>query len=149
MSTDITTVWSIPDGRGDWAQQGASLQSGSDLANAIYISLFTDRQANPDDKIPDGTTDARGWWGDLGRQFKIGSRLWLLEREKQTQDVLNRARDYTNEALQWLIDEGVVAAFELTVEFTRPKMLGIRVIAKKRDGTREAMNFTWAWQGVG
>jgi phage gp46-like protein len=146
--TDITTVWSIPDGRGDWAQAGASLLSGNDLPTAILISLFTDRRAAPDDAIPDGSRDPRGWWGDLGRSVPIGSRLWLLDRSKATTDVLNRAHDYVVEALQWLITDGVVAKFDLTVEWTRPNMLGIRIIAHQPDGKSVPFNYAWAWQGI-
>lgn len=145
---DIATAWDIANGRGDWVQQGASLQTGGDLVNAILISLFTDRLAAIDDVIPDGSEDPRGWSGDLGQDYPIGSRLWLLSRAKQIPEVLRMAREYVIEALQWLIDDEVVAKLDLTVEFTRPGMLGIAIVAHKPAGDQLAMQFAYAWQGI-
>ncbi|HLN23876.1 MAG TPA: phage GP46 family protein [Patescibacteria group bacterium] len=140
--TDIATLWSPAEGRGDWAISGADLQSGDDLVTAVLVSLFTDAAARPDDVIPDGTTDPRGWWGDLGEDVPIGSRLWLLDRSKATAEVLLKARDYIIEALQWLVDDGVVESFDIATEWTTPTMLGARVVAHKGDAT-----LTWVWQG--
>jgi len=146
--TDITTTWDVLNVRGDWVMDGTQLQSGSDLATAVLISVFTDRLANPDDVIPDGSNDPRGWTGDLGETVLIGSRMWLLERAKQTQQTLNDAFDYLTEALQWLIDDGAVARIDIKTEWTRPSMLGAMVVLFKQDGTELAMKFTWAWAGV-
>lgn len=127
---------------------GGDLQTGDDLATAILISLFTDRMAEPDDAITDGTNDPRGWWGDQFSTVPIGSRLWLLDRSKQTQETLQRAYDYIIEALQWLIDDGVVAKFDVRVEWTKSGMLGAQVIAYKQDGSTVAAAYSWAWQGI-
>lgn len=143
--SDITTIWSST--HGDWQQVGAALDTGDDLATAVVISLFTDRQASLDDPLPDGAGDPRGWWADDG-QFLIGSRLWLLDRSKRTQETLMLAQGYIEEALQWLIDDGVVARFEVFVEWTQSSMLGARVTAYRSDGTAKAMNYAWAWTGV-
>ena len=145
---DITTVWDVNDGRGDWKLNGAQLASGNDLATAVLISVFTDRQCLDDDTIPDNTGDARGWWGDLEQTVPIGSRLWLLERAKETTETLQRASDYIKEALQWMIDDGVVAKFDVLTEWTRPGMLGAQITAHKQDGTTVAMQFDWAWKGL-
>lgn len=143
--SDIATIWSST--RGDWQQMGADLKSGNDLSTAVIISLFSDRQANADDVIPDGSGDPRGWWGDVG-QYMIGSRLWLLERAKRTQQTIALAQGYIEEALQWLIDDGVVAKFDVYVEWTQQHMLGAQVTAYRTDGTTQAMNFGWAWIGT-
>jgi phage gp46-like protein len=142
--TDITTVWDSAANQGDWAMDGAALATGSDLATAVLISIFSDRQALPDDVIPDGTANRRGWWADSADR-PIGSRLWLLSRAKQTGETRARAQDYIAEAVQWLIDDGVVIRFDLMVEWTRPGMLGVQLTAYKRDGSNEAMNFSWVW----
>ena len=71
----------------------------------MLISLFTDRLAAADDVIPDNTNDRRGWWGDLGEDFLIGSRLWLLARAKLTSDVPLKCKDYITEALAWMLAE--------------------------------------------
>lgn len=145
--SDITTIWVAQKGRGDWAITGTQLQAGNDLQTAVLISLFSNRIANTDDAILDGSGDPRGWWGD-DDQYPIGSRLWLLERAKQDQKTLAHARDYIAEALQWLIDDGAVASFDIFVEWTRTSALGMNVVAHKQDGTTQAMNFAWAWKGI-
>lgn len=146
--SDTTTVWNVSRSRGDWVIVGAVLQTGSDLSTAILISVFTDRVANADDVIPDGSGDPRGWWGDFGEAVPIGSRLWLLERAKQNDDTLQRAYDYLTECLQWLLDDGVVAKFDILVEWTRDSMLGAQILAYRKDGTTETTAFTWAWNGI-
>jgi phage gp46-like protein len=145
--SDISIAWSPALGRGDWVQLGTQLQSGNDLANAVMISLFTDRVANSDDVIPDGTNDPRGWWGD-DAALPIGSRLWLLSRAKQTTETLARAQDYIAEALQWLIDDGVVARFDILTEWTRSSMLGARVVAYEKGGAALTMNSASAWNAA-
>lgn len=96
------------------------------LESAVLISLLTDRRAHDDDRLPDGEItpdqmpqDKRGWVGDsLGpvNEF-IGSRLWLLKREKQTEETRRRAKEYCEEALQWMIDDGHAASIDVRVEW--------------------------------
>ena len=143
--SDISTIWQTT--RGDWKLSGRSLASGGDLATAVAISLFTDRTAQPDDVIPDGSGDPRGWWADDALN-PIGSRLWLIDRSKRTQETLERAQDYINEALQWLIDDGVVAKFGVLVEWTAQHTLGAQVVAYRRDGGTTPLNFAWAWPSL-
>lgn len=142
--SDIRTVWNNDLGYGDWALSGTQLAAGDDLTTAIFNRIFTDRQANADDVIPDGTTDRRGWWGDP----TFGSRMWLLERGKQIDENLKKAADYCAEALQDLIDDGVVASFDIDCSYPRTGLLGIVIVAHKRDGTRLSTQFDWVWNGV-
>ena len=146
--SDTSTLWSFLQGLGDWALTGNRLQTGNDLETAVLISLFTDREAGPDDVIVDGTDDPRGWWGDSGEDVKIGSRLWLLARSKQENEVLAKAKEYIDEALQWLIDDGVVVRFEVTTEWASRGMLGAKIVAYQKDGSMLAMNYSWVWKGV-
>lgn len=136
---DIPILWSAETGYGDWSPDGAA--PASDLQTAVMISLFTDRQAHTDDDIPDGSMDARGWWGDP----HLGSRLWLLERAKATEATRRQAQDYIAEALQWLIDEGVVARFEIKTGYSRTGRLEAQIVAHRHDGSTHAMPFEWAW----
>ena len=146
--SDTTTVWDTATGYGDWALQGVQLQAGDDLQTAVLISLFTDAQADSDDVVPDGSGDVRGWWGDTGADYPIGSKLWLLSRAKQTQETLNLAQDYIQDALQWLIDDGVAASIDVVTEWTRPSVLGMQVTIYKTDGTQAALKYAAVWKGV-
>ena len=139
---DISTVWDVQRTRGDWVLLGPVLESGDDLQTAVLISLFTDRLALPSDPTPEG--DRRGWWGD-DPKYPIGSRLWLLDRVKGPLDVPQRAQDYAAEALQWLIDDGVVARFDIVAQWITPDRLDLTITANRSDGSRVAMKFPQVW----
>lgn len=171
--TDIATSWDVGLAAGDWTlstpswplwvdEHGNSIrdQVGRPIANAfipatglvddqdlytaVLISMFTDAAASADDVIPDGSGDPRGWWGDAA----IGSKLWLLARSKATPDIPAKVRTCIADALQWLVDDGVVAAIDITTEWTKPNMLGAQVIFRRQDGTRAALNFSRLWETV-
>jgi phage gp46-like protein len=142
---DIATVWN--GAGGDWLVAGAALATQPDLETALNLSLFTDRVL-PDGSTPtDGSGDPRGWWGD-DDQYPIGSRLWTLERAKQTTQTLVDAKAFIVEALQWLIDDGVVASFDITTEWDGQGFLAAQVVAVKPNGTAQAFAYAWAWNGI-
>jgi len=140
---DITTVWNVQAGEGGWVVEGPALQAGDDLATAVLISLFTDRQAAADDPLPDGSGDRRGWWGDP----EMGSRLWLLSRAKQTAETARRAQEYAAEALAWMIDDGVAASVSPKAAWLGRGQLGLTVTISRADGSSRALEFAWAWGG--
>ena len=150
--SDITTIWDYVNNRGDWQVQAGALASGDDLTTAVLISLFTDRRAAPSDVIPDGTTNRRGWWADIdtsGNLDEWGSRLWLLDRSKSpTQQVLNDAITYCNEALAWMVTDGVAASVNVTAQWNAVNFLAIQVIINKIDGTTVSLQFQQLWSEI-
>ena len=147
MTNEIHIKWNPALGRGEWVTSTDKLTGADDLVTAVLISLMSDRVAQPNDDIPDGTTDRRGHWTDEAPYY-VGSRLWLLVRRKQDNKTLHDAFAYIQEALQWLIDDKVVARFGITVQWTQKSMLGAKVTAYKSDGSIQPMNFNWAWDGL-
>ena len=129
------------------SESGAPLNSEHDLKTAVLISLFTDRRAYDDDGLPDPRGSKRGWWADAISE-KIGSRLWLLHREKQLNSVVLRAKEYAAEALQWLIDDGVVEKVEITAEIVRTGFLGLQVILSKTNKTTADFKYEYAWTNI-
>lgn len=146
--TDISTIWNVERAHGDWVLAGPSLASGNDLATAVLISLFTDRLAEPSDKLPDGTTDRRGWWGDLDEDVPIGSRLWLLERSKLVPAVASAAKGYAEEALAWLVSDDVAVEVVVSTSIVRPSSLRLVAIVRHANGTKTALTFDWAWAQI-
>lgn len=147
--TDISTIWDVERAQGDWALSGPSLASGNDLATTVLISLFTDRTAEPSDVIPDGTTDRRGWWGDLDEDVPIGSRLWLLDRSKLIPKVAVAAKGYAEEALAWMVSDDVAAKVSVAATIFRPSTLRLVATIQHVDGTKTAFTFDWAWAQIG
>lgn len=120
------------------------------LTRALMISLFTWRRANPSDVI-DGD-DRMGWWADtlngknndqpMGR--KIGSRLWLLAREKLVNETVRRANDYCKEATAWLVEDGVADEVLVRAERVALSEMALRVEVVK-DGRRKSIMITGVW----
>lgn len=112
------------------------MQDGS-LLTAVVISLFTDRQAEPGDELPAGGSDRKGWWADAtlpGGKDKIGSRLWLLKREKRLPSVLARIQDYAEEALAWLVTDGHAKAIAVAATAPARGMWFLDVRITRREG---------------
>lgn len=130
--SDIALTWI--DGNGDIAIAMNQLMLDDSLTNAVIISLFTDLRV-------DGQ---RGWWGDsYGRP--MGSKLWLLDREKQLSSVLADAKRYAEEALQWLLDEQLVQYIEVNATNPNPSVLLLSVAIKLLDGSSEQREFKAIW----
>jgi phage gp46-like protein len=128
------------------------LVADKDLETAITLSLFSDRRASTDDPIEAGES-LRGWWGDTFAEIKndkFGSKLWLLRREKQLKSVLERARQYAQEATQWLIDDEVAQKVVVTTEIVGEKpsgILGIRVEVTRPIGV-QTFKFDYVWNQI-
>jgi phage gp46-like protein len=117
--SDIGLTWEDDQGAADFTAEENDLVLDDGLETAILLSLYLDRRADAGDVLPSGT-DRRGWWGDsLPRVAgdKIGSRLWLLDRAKETTETLQRAEEYIREALAWLVEDRVADKIEAAVSF--------------------------------
>ncbi len=143
---DIAIIWDPAAGRGDIALSGMDLATDNGLTTAVLISAFTDRAALPDDILPPGVTDRRGYWGDDDPQHPWGSRLWLLARAKQTEETRHRAIDYLNECLQWLIDDGIAASVQVIADWLAPARLGAAAIITKPNGDQIPVQFNYVWE---
>lgn len=143
--SDISSFWDIERLVAEWREGRGDLINGDDLQTAIIISLFTDRVARADDNTD--SDDRRGWWGDSGEEMSIGSRLWLLRRQKLTTAVAQKAEDYAREALQWLISDGVVSSVEAATQIVYPRRLNMVLRYRKPDSDDSAkMQFFWVWE---
>lgn len=133
--TDLALVWDPINFRADLAVVNGDLVTDEGLTTAAIISLMTDRVADADAFIPDGTDDRRGWWGDLPfdendntpEPDRIGSQLWLLSREKQTAETARRAEHYAREALKWMVDDDVADRVDAVASFPRLGWLELRI----------------------
>ena len=145
--SDLALTWNTV--AADFGIEANDLAVDDGLETAVLLSLFLDRRANADDPIPDGSDDRRGWWGDSFPQVPndlIGSRLWLLGREKQLQTVLARAQEYAREALQWMLDDRVSDRIEVTAEFVREGVLGLRIVIHRPRQAPAQFRYDLNWQ---
>lgn len=123
-----------------------AVQQDDGLATLIYLSLFTDARANNSDEIPDGTTDRRGWPGDTYVSTEWGSRLWLLDREKLTNEVRRRAADYATEALNKLKAAGYIKTVSVVGTIPKLNTLVLNITLTKPDGSPLALTISKRWE---
>ena len=113
MTQDRRGLFDISVRKGD-------LVGDDSLGTEVMVSLFSDVRAEQDE-LPPEYKDLRGWWADAllalqGDEQGLGSKLWLLRRQKQLESVLVRAEAYARSALQWLMDEGLADAVNVSAE---------------------------------
>ena len=143
LKDDLNAGFDLDFENGDFKKDGG-------LETAVAISLFTDRRIG-DEQLPQGTTDKKGWWGDLFPevdQDKIGSRLWLLAREKRTTEVLRKAEDYAKEALNWLVEDGVATSIIASASYNESKFLLLAIEIVKPAGRNSRFQVVWDKQQI-
>ncbi|MBL5911216.1 phage GP46 family protein [Enterobacter asburiae] len=117
------------------------------LTRSVIISLFSWRRAERDDK----TAEPFGWWGDTWptvENDRIGSRLHLLRRSKLTNKTSLDARDYIQQALKWMTEDGVAARVDVQTERTGIDTLSAGVIIYQRDGAIHNITFDDIWSEI-
>lgn len=155
MPKDIKLTWDLELQGAKMSFENNDVVADYSLLTSVIISLFTDAKASIDDELPDPRDlDLRGWWGNstnpLRPSDQVGSKLWLLERSKATKETLNKAEQYTRDALQWIIDEGIAKRTDIVVENQRSEIsgtniLGIHVAIIRPDDITETFKFILEW----
>ena len=115
----------------DLVRNGGSIQFDEGMESAVVLSLFTDARSQDGDD----PANEKGWWGDIEAEVEddvIGSRLWLVGRFKTEQAAEDATEIFAQDALQWMIDDGVAQTVIATafrngksdlcvrIEITRP-----------------------------
>lgn len=119
------------------------------LHRAVAISLFTWRRAQPGDVGPE--QQRWGWWGDTTAEpsgSRIGSRLWLLSREKLLPETIARAKDYVREALAWLTEDGVASRVDVTAQRQGLDRLDVLIAITRSDGSQVDLRFADFWRSL-
>jgi len=124
------------------------------LRALVEASIFSWARAQPGDVLPStrsGKRDRRGWFAEgLSADYQndaFGSRLWLLERAKLTAETLRLARSYVEEALAWLVDDGIAESVAVEVQRQGRGGLSIAVTVTRGSGSLAAedlrLSFLW------
>ena len=122
-----------------------------DLPVLVWLSLFSNRRAEDDDELPDTNGDPvnrGGVWFDTFSGDKFGSRLWLLARSPVNSTTILLARGYAIEALQWMIEDGLVARVDVTASRTGNGTVTLSVTLYQQDGTNTALTYADLWENL-
>jgi len=78
------------------------------LDTALAMSVLEQRRADASEVVRPELR--RGWWGNTLNDlaFEIGSKLWLLSQARKTQSTLTSAEDYAQNALEWMVGDGII-----------------------------------------
>lgn len=97
------------------------------VISSILISLFTDARVSGD----------RGFWASSFEGIDFGSKLWSLMRETQSSESLELARRWTEQALNWIVDDGLVQDLSVNVSYPKRGVISIVITFKNLEGIQE------------
>jgi phage gp46-like protein len=113
------------------------------IRTAVAVSLLGDAE---DLSSPDG--DPRGWWGDALSSIPgdaTGSLWWTLARAKQTDETLNAAIQFAEQALQWMLDDGICSSLAVSAEWDGVGLL-VPTIDLVGPSGPEKIKLAYLWQ---
>lgn len=146
----------------DWLLTPAGdLDTTQELVTAVTVALGTDRLALPEDELPDpNDNDRRGWWGDLDAEtlhdgWPIGTRLWLMAREKITGpearrgSTIAKAEEFVREALQPFVDRLIASRVDVRAKRTSLGRIDVTAILYRDRQPAVALRFADLWDEIG
>ena len=123
------------------------LKECDDLDSAVIISLFTWARAAAGEV--DENAPRFGWFGDkidADSTDSTGSKLYLLKRKKITNQTIMDAREYIEQALQWMIEDGVATEIKAEVERNASDVNRVDALVQIVRGDRSrTMKFNDLW----
>ena len=134
----------------DLALLNWDLEPEDGLETAVLLSLFTDARVL-DEELPLGQENKRGFWGDAVNNpqgYVTGSKLWLLERTTITEELLEQAKNYCEEALQWLIDDSIATEVNVETSYKDKQTLLIQVEIVRPSTDKISSKFDFVWEGT-
>lgn len=104
---------------GDIVYDDGTLVEGAAVETAALLSLYMERPAREGDPVPEDEP-RRGWWADAYDEDGDvwGSRLWVLSYIGATPEGARFAEDAAREALQWMLDSGLVSELRASASVT-------------------------------
>jgi phage gp46-like protein len=149
--SDIRLTWDTQKGGADFSIVDNDLETDATFETAVVLSLFTDRRVGAEDTLPPEETERRGWWADPLSPIEgdqIGSRLWLLAREKESPKIVVRAGEYAREALEWMAQDGVAERVDVEPSVLQKGvlLLVITIHRPKVDPILFRFNYNWLAQ---
>lgn len=100
----------------DWLVSDGGFDTSNQIRSLAINYLLTDKRSSEGD--PCSAIDERGWWASNCRPdgFELGSKLWLLEAAKMTTENTLKAKEYAEEALSPLVENGIIERLTVDTE---------------------------------
>ena len=125
-----------------------ALETDESLESQVLISVFTDVEASPQEIETAGLDRQQGWWADCDAlrdpgARRMGSKLWLLSREKTILATCRRAEKYVRDSLLWLIDAGIVSTVVVVATRPRPGIVALDITMTRPSKLLKAYRRLW------
>jgi len=135
----------------DMKISGFQLYRDPGFETAVIISLFSDRRADPEDKVLNKGDTRRGWWADALSEIPIGSKLWLLGRSKTDGETLTLAAQYVKDALAWMKTDSIADQIDAVASRGGQDQINFAVRVIKKDEQSIFFKFfvNWKLQQIG
>lgn len=143
---DVRLRWDLTALESDVTLTAGDLEPENGLATALLLSLFTDAPASDEQLARFGGDDRHGWCLDSLAATpgdRYGSLLWLLQREAQTTENLNFAREAAEQATRWFVTDGVLDEVIVQAEYPQRGLLALQLELVRARAPRERFAFVW------
>lgn len=124
---DLALIWR--DGKADIDISETDVLVESTLITEVLVSLFSDARHESE----------RGWWSR-----EMGSLLWLLDRNKRTPEVLQKARKWAEDSLLWLIEKQIASDVTVNGRLIDPAGIALEIIIT-RSGAKK---YEHLWEDI-
>ena len=118
MTQDIAVVIDSITGLRDMSiGDNGDLVASTGFDTSIDNSILVNQRASSEEVAQ--AQERRGWIGDLyprSTDFKVGSKIWLFEQERRTQNVMNAIRDLAFNSLEWMVEGNHAERITASVE---------------------------------
>lgn len=120
------------------------------LQTAVIISMFSDRRAELED-LSRPETNQRGYWADRLEDTvdRWGSLLWLFARSKVIQESANAAKEYVENSLEWMIEDGIAQQVNVETELVSSERIDISIEIVRPVGENVSFRYSQTWQAEG
>ena len=95
-----------------------------------------------------GEKSQRGYFGDSILNEQTGSKLWLLDRSKFTNDTLIKAKEYAKSSLDWLVTDKLAKEIHVEAYFNEQNKMILNVSIFKNNNEIESITINNLWNNL-
>lgn len=140
MSLDIKV------NNGDWSiSPSGDFNLDEGFGTTIELALFTDARADSSEVLQ--SQNRRGWAGNLYLQDddNFGSKLWIYDQSRLTNNVVNGVSNDTNLALNFFLQDNLVREISTETTINSLSSLESKVTISRFNSPAESLRFT-TWE---
>lgn len=114
------------------------LLTSDSLENAVVISIGTYARERKLGKVANLKPNVGGWWGDaLDEKGTLGGYLYEAFPGKLTDDTARRVEKLCDEALEWILDDGIAQSIYHSVEIIDNETMSLTIGITRPDGSQD------------